>query len=209
MDTLNHDKLFSSSAEFYQRRSAVLPDTMHSLDFDSALKGIQAAVQSKHSPAFRPGGKFPRRSIPRAKSRSPSPGSKPKGKKTQQSINLLEHLSHRFEHHHAQIFGDDSFASLSTSSQCSRLDEATTWLQEGIESLDNLDQKLKRRGEQEDEDLGNRRHQLRERMRGLYARLCTLYGHTIPEHPIQIDSGEFIFYVRCYCFLRYYNRLPL
>ncbi|KAF9063916.1 hypothetical protein BDP27DRAFT_1426386 [Rhodocollybia butyracea] len=190
VDTSAHNKLFSSSFEFYQSRSTALPDAMHSLDFDSSLKGIQADIHLKHSPAFRTGGKFTRSSIPRPKSQSQSPSSKLKGKKEQESVDLLERLGRQFEHHYARIFVDSGFATLSTSSQCSRLDEATSWLQEGLESLDNLEKKTRRRVEQEDENMGNRRQQLREQMRGLHARICALYGPIVPEHPIQVDSHE-------------------
>ncbi|KAF9056966.1 hypothetical protein BDP27DRAFT_1433142 [Rhodocollybia butyracea] len=111
-----------------------------------------------------------------------------KGKKEQESVNLLERLGRQFEHHYARIFADSGFATLSTSSQCLRLDEATSWLQEGLESLDNLEKKTRQRGEQEDENMGNQRQQLREQMRGLHARICALYGPIVPEHPIQVDS---------------------
>jgi hypothetical protein len=204
MDTSTHDKLFSSSAEFYQRGSTRLPDSVHSLDLNSALTGIEAVVKSKMTSVaspFRPSGQFARRSVPRPpKSRSPSPSTRPKGKIEKDELQFLEQLDQKFDYHHAQIFNGD-FASLSYASQCVRMDEATAWLQVGLQRLDKLDERSRERQRKavtnrvsmtfEDTSTKDKRAKLRERMRSLHAKICALYAPIIPEIPVPVDAGEY------------------
>ncbi|KAE9390466.1 hypothetical protein BT96DRAFT_1002217 [Gymnopus androsaceus JB14] len=58
MDTLAHNKLFTSSTEFYQHHSAGMPSTQ-SLDPSEALTRLNAAANTKQAmPAYQPGHSF-------------------------------------------------------------------------------------------------------------------------------------------------------
>ncbi|KIK53382.1 hypothetical protein GYMLUDRAFT_63755 [Collybiopsis luxurians FD-317 M1] len=47
MDTSSHNKLFSSSSEFYKQQGSTVPSSLQSLDISSAMQGISAIVNSE------------------------------------------------------------------------------------------------------------------------------------------------------------------
>lgn len=202
MDISTHDKLFTSSAEFYHNRGATLPASVQSLDVNTAIQGLEAVAKLKPTP--RPGRQF-RSPLAKhskvAKSRSPSPTL---GKVEQEDTNALKRLRRQFDHHYSQVF-DSTFASLGTDLQCARLDDATKFILKGLLDIEQLDTKARlrktksvyRRGGSGLEDSSGTeqvskedREQLRERMRTLHAQICVIYAPLIANHPLEVDAGS-------------------
>lgn len=209
MDISTHDKLFTSSARFYEDRSSTLPTSVQSLDLATAMQGLEAAAKAKktppRSPAFRPGRQFGRSPLPNhLKPRSRSPSTTPR-KLEQEELLALDRLQQTFDRHYSLIF-DDGFASLAVDLQCSRLDEATKFLLEGLARIEDLTAKTRSRdskaayrrvstglGSEEKQNnhlLKAKREELQNRMRNFHAQICAIYGPLNADRPLEVDTGE-------------------
>lgn len=194
LDTSTHNKLFTSSAEFYHHTTATLPNTIETLDVSNAVQGLQAVAQAKR-PSFTAANRIGRQfgSRPRyAKvptSRSPSPTQKYTQKIEADELKTLKKIEKGCDEHHAQIF-DRDFASLSTNSKCGRLDDATAFLREALGQIHGFDSRSKRRTRGAGDPVKDRREQMRTRVRTIYDEICVLYAPLIPERPIEIAAGE-------------------
>lgn len=218
MDTSTHDKLFTSSAQFYEHKSSTLPTSIQSLDVNTAMQGLEAAAKPKktlpRSPAFRPGRQFGRSPLPnhsKPRSRSPSPTPPKAGKIEQEELNALDRLQQTFDRHYSLVF-DSAFASLAVDLQCVRLDEATKFLLEGLARIEELETKMRSRNTKDayrrvstglrpeskgnDQSLKTRRDQLRNRMRNFHAQICAIYAPLSADRPIEVDAGEHRFLFR-------------
>ncbi|KAE9384924.1 hypothetical protein BT96DRAFT_1093799 [Gymnopus androsaceus JB14] len=167
LDTSTHNKLFTSSAEFYHHTTATLPNTIENLDISSAAQGLQAVAQAKR-PSFtaanRIGHQF-----------------------EADELKTLKKIEKGCDEHHAQIF-DCDFASLSTNSKCGRLDDATAFLCEALRQIHGFDSRSKRRTKGAADPVKDRREQMRTCIRTIYDEICVLYAPLIPECPIEIAA---------------------
>lgn len=194
IDTLHHNKLFSSSTQFYEDHSAAIP-SIKSLDPSAALDGLHA-LTNRVLPAFRPGRTFGRRTTPNSarQTRSPSPSLLPT-KIQEREACTLQQLEQQFDSYHRQIF-DGDFVAQSEAVQQTLLDEVNTWLEKGMITLRTLEEREQERrkkrasGASPSEPGTNRRNQMQERMRNLFAKICALYAPLIPTKPIEVDAGE-------------------
>ncbi|KAE9391631.1 hypothetical protein BT96DRAFT_1001104 [Gymnopus androsaceus JB14] len=133
MDTLDHGKLFSSSAEFYEHQGSMVPDTLQSLDMSTAMQGLTAAINSRKPaspPAFRPGCQFGCKQIPVYlplfqcwKSRSP-PSSPGVGKVAADEVKDLDQLDKTLCKLQLEVL-NDSFNTLSEDAKYQKLDTAS------------------------------------------------------------------------------------
>ena len=196
MDTLAHNKLFTSSTEFYQHHSAGMP-SMRSLDPSEALTGLNAVANMKRAvPAFRPGRSFGRMPTPNPtrQTRSPSP-SLPPTKIHQKEAQRLQLLEEQFEKYHHQVF-DEDFASQTEEVQQRMLDEVNTWLERNLVTLGNLEERARERrkkqrsGGRTSGPENDRRNLLEGRMRNLYGKICALYAPLIPKEPIEVNARK-------------------
>ncbi|KAE9390813.1 hypothetical protein BT96DRAFT_1001951 [Gymnopus androsaceus JB14] len=194
MDTLAHNKLFTSSTEFYQHHSTGLP-SMRSLDPSEALTGLNAVANMKRVvPAYRPGRSFGRMPTPNPtrQTRSPSP-SLPPTKIHQKEAQTLQLLKEQFKKYHHQVF-DEDFASQMEEVQQRMLDEVNTWLERNLVTLGNLEERARERrkkqrsGGRTSDPENNRRNLLEGCMRNLYGKICALYAPLIPKEPIEVDT---------------------
>ncbi|KAJ3980158.1 hypothetical protein F5890DRAFT_1557967 [Lentinula detonsa] len=205
IDTLNHSKLFTPAAEFYERQGAAIPGSVH-VDLNSAMQGLAAVSQSKKPstlPASRLSRQFARQSVPRAtKSRTPSPTNRPNGRVEQREVDTLENLAREFDTHHAAVL-HESFDAQSRDFQYSTLDKTSKWLQEGLILIETFEERLKYRNYNQKRAMGSasatsqknitlkdRRDRLREHLKTLHATVCALYVPLIPEQPIEIDANH-------------------
>ncbi|KAJ3990740.1 hypothetical protein F5050DRAFT_1898809 [Lentinula boryana] len=147
IDTLNHSKLFTPAAKFYECQGAAIPGSVH-VDLNSAMQGLAAVSQSKKPsalPAFRLSRQFARQSIPRAtKSRTPSLTNHPNGRVEQREVDTLENLAREFDTHHAAVL-HESFVAQSRDFQYSTLDKTSKWLQEGLILIETFEERSKYR----------------------------------------------------------------
>ncbi|KAE9385263.1 hypothetical protein BT96DRAFT_1007226 [Gymnopus androsaceus JB14] len=194
MDTLAHNKLFTSSTEFYQHHSVGLP-SMRSLDPSEALTRLNAVANMKRvMPAYQPGCSFGRMPTPNPmrQTRSPSP-SLPPTKIHQKEAQTLQLLKEQFKKYHHQVFNKD-FASQMEEVQQRMLDEVNTWLERNLVTLGNLEERARERrkrqrlGGHTSDPENNHRNLLEGCMTNLYGKICALYAPLIPKEPIEVNA---------------------
>ncbi|KAE9405450.1 hypothetical protein BT96DRAFT_988487 [Gymnopus androsaceus JB14] len=139
IDTLHHNKLFSSSTQFYKDHSMAIP-SIKSLDPSAALDGLHA-LTNRVLPAFWPGRIFGCRTTPNSarQTRSPSPSLLPT-KIQEREACTLQQLEQQFDSYHRQIF-DGDFTAQSEAVQQTLLDEVNTWLEKGMITLRTLEER--------------------------------------------------------------------
>lgn len=203
VDTLGHGKLFSSSAEFYENRRPMVPDTLQSLDMPSAMQGLTAVVNGRKPaspPAFRPGRQFGRRQIPvysllsQQCSPPPSPGV---SKVVADEVKDLDRLEETLRNLQMKVL-DDSFNTLSEDAKCENLDAATTFVKDGLSRIAHFEAKYKARaktagyrgGEIKTDTTKDRRASIIQSMKMFHVQICTLYAPLLAERPLVIDAGE-------------------
>ncbi|KAK7451664.1 hypothetical protein VKT23_012341 [Stygiomarasmius scandens] len=212
IDVSSHDKLFTSSDEFYQKKTATLPDSLRSLDLADAVESLDAVMQASKpsfSPAFRPSLRFGRSPPPKhlsqtVKSRSPSPIGHHLGKLERDESKELEQMNKKLHHHIASVF-DVAFASLSVDSQWAAVDAATDFLRKGLVRVGDLETKQKCREKSakyrgisrpasNDATLQDKRVELRDCMRSSLTKISKLVVPSLPGRPLKIDTGKTDYY---------------
>lgn len=205
VDVTTHDKLFTSSSEFYDPQNSSVPDSLQPLDVSSAMQGLEAVAKSKRPsfpPAFRPGRQFGRQAVysqPRKqKSHSPST-STIHGKVEADEVKELDSLATQLLHHRGQIL-DDSFSVLSSSLQVEKLDQATSFVNYGLNHISHFATKARVREKMatyrgtsvksSGEVAEQKQNLLGERLKAFSTQICVLYAPLLAERPLLIDASK-------------------
>lgn len=116
----------------------------------------------------------------------------------------LDRLSEKVSYYRSQI-RNDPFTSLPVDSKCDILDEASTFLRDGLGWLEKAEVNELRRDrdvakrrvtqginepQSADTTLKDKREQVRTHLRSLNAEICLLYAPLIPDKPINTDAGK-------------------
>lgn len=207
VDVTTHDKLFTSSSEFYDPQNSSVPDSWQPLDVSSALQGLEAVAKPKRPSfpsAFRPGRQFGRQAVysqprkPKSRSRSPST-STINGKVEADEVKELDSLATQLLHHRGQVL-DDSFSSLSSSLQVEKLDQATSFVNYGLNRISHFATKARTREKMatyrgtsvksSGEVAEQKRNLLGEKLKAFSAQICVLYAPLLAERPLSIDASK-------------------
>ncbi|KAE9383390.1 hypothetical protein BT96DRAFT_951388, partial [Gymnopus androsaceus JB14] len=211
LDTSNHEKLFSSSSQFYDHRASTVPDSLRSLDMTSAMQGLAAVANSKTPtcpPARRPGRQFGRMQNPvysqlsqRRNSRSPPPTPSGSGarKVVNDELKELDQLSDKLLHHRAEVL-NDTFDSLPADSQCEKLENADAFVKSGLARIAHFEGKRKARAkmaayrrnevraDSNDTTMQEKRDSIVQSLKALHVEICALYAPLLAERPLVIDA---------------------
>lgn len=213
IDTSTHGKLFTSSSEFYDPRNSSIPDSLRPLDVSSAMQGLEALAKAKRPslpPASRPGRQFGRQAVyshhRKSKSRSRSPSSPAvNGKVEADEVKELDSLGDQLVYHQAQVL-NDLFLSLTSDSQCERLDQATAFVNYGLSRISHFATKTRARVKMatyrgtpvksSGEVAEQKRNILGEELKTFHTQICVLYAPLLAERPLVIDAGKSSSYTR-------------
>lgn len=219
VDTFDHGKLFSSSAEFYENQGPMVPDNLQSLDIPSAMQSLTATINGRKPtspPAFRPGRQFGRRQTPvysllaQQCSPPPSPGV---NKVIADEVKDLDRLEETLGNLQTEVL-NDSFNTLSEDAKCKSLDAATTFVKDGLSRIAHFEAKYKARakiagyrgGEIRTDTTKEKRAAIIQSMKMFHVQICALYAPLLAERPLVVDAGKpkdylsFIWISQCFLY---------
>ncbi|KAF9256930.1 hypothetical protein L218DRAFT_158699 [Marasmius fiardii PR-910] len=152
-----HNRLFSSSTEFYEQTMSSLPDSLTPLDLPDVSEALLATTMPAQSPpvitplkpsTFRPGRLFGRSPVPNHKFSPPrstpvSSSPEPKaGKVDGDTMKTLKQLHEKLAQHRALVF-TGRFSSLAPDDRRWRVDDALAFARESLTATENLRSKAK------------------------------------------------------------------